>query len=90
MYKVVWNVLYKTKLWKKFIIITIFTYLEHSHGVDHCLFHLGRAHDIVVGQEVVTHGNQRVFGPALEPVHGTSRNQARELQWAGSEFLSNL
>lgn len=66
------------------------TYLEDTHGVDDGGLDSGCGHNVVAGQEVVGHGNQRVLGPALEPVHRAARNQPRELEWARSELLSDL
>lgn len=55
-------------------------YLECSHGNHHALLHvLGAAEFLVLGQEVMRYGHQGVPRPALEPVHGAARYQAREL-----------
>ena len=64
--------------------------MHDAHQVDDLLLDLGRAHDVEFGQEVVSHSNERVFRPALEPVHRAARYQSGELETALTEFLSNL
>ena len=64
--------------------------MHDAHQVDDLLLDLGRAHNVELGQEVVSHSNERVFRPALEPVHRAARYQSGELETALTEFLSNL
>ena len=64
--------------------------MEGAHGLHHTVLNSRRARDVEFGQEVVCHCNQRILWPAGKPVHGTTTNQARKLQGAISEFLSNL
>lgn len=55
-------------------------YLESSHGDHHALLHILRAAQVLVlRQEVMRYSHQGVPRPALEPVHGAARYQAREL-----------
>ena len=64
--------------------------MDDSHGLNHLLLDLRAAHDVKLRQEVVSHSNQSVLGPALEPVHGAARNQAWELEGSLPELLSHL
>ena len=64
--------------------------LEDAHRVDNSLLDRGCALDGEVGQEVVGDSDQRVLGPALEPVHGAAGNQTRKLERARSELLADL
>ena len=64
--------------------------VNQTHGLNDLFLDLGCAFDVEVGQEMVSYGNQSVLRPALEPVHGTPRDQTRELQGSSSELLSNL
>lgn len=61
-----------------------------THCLYHLFLHLRSTVNVELRQEVVGNGNQRILWPALEPVHGTARNQSRELQWSCTEFFSNL
>ena len=64
--------------------------MDDAHGVDDLLLDFLAAHDAKVRQEMVGHGNESVLGPALEPVHGATRDETRELQRTATELLSHL
>ena len=66
------------------------THLELSHGLNDSLFNRPRADDVVVGEEVVRHGDERILRPTLEPVHGTAGDQSGELERPTAKFLSDL
>lgn len=71
-------------------ISTIDSYLEQTHGPLDSGFDSWGAGNVKFCQEMVGDGNQGILGPALEPVHGTARNQPRELQRSAAELFSNL
>ena len=64
--------------------------MHDAHRLDDLLLDLFAADDVVLRQEVIRHCDQRLFRPALEPVHGTARDETREFQGAASELLANL
>ena len=64
--------------------------VEHAHGLDDLFLDLSATDDLKLRQEVVSHSYQGVFGPALEPVHGTAGDQTRELERATAELLTHL
>ena len=53
--------------------------MHDAHRLDDLLLDLFTADDVVLRQEVVGDGDQRLFRPALEPVHGTAGDKPREL-----------
>ena len=61
-----------------------------THSLDNLFLHLGGTFNVERCQEVVGYSNQSIFGPALEPIHGATGDQTRELEGAGPEFFTNL
>ena len=66
------------------------TIMDYTHGVDHLFLDLIAAHNREFPQEVVSHGNESIFGPALEPIHGAPRDQSGEFERPLAELFSNL
>ena len=64
--------------------------MHDTHGLNDLSLHLLTAGNVKVCQEVVSHCDKRLFGPALEPVHCTAGDQARKLQGSAAELLPNL
>ena len=61
-----------------------------SHCLDHLTFDLRTAFNVKLRQEVIRHSHQCLFRPTLEPVHGATRDETRELQRTTAEFLTHL
>ena len=61
-----------------------------SHRLNDLPLHLRTALNVLLRQEVIRHSHQRLFRPALEPVHRAARDEARELEGAAAELLTNL
>lgn len=68
----------------------MFSYLENTHGVDNAFLDSIRASYREDRKEMLSHSNQSILGPLTEPVHGTAREQTRELQRAVAELFTNL
>ena len=66
------------------------TVMDAAHGLNQLVLGFRAGHNVKVAQEVVSHRNQGVSGPALEPVHGAARDQPRELEGSLSELCSDL
>ena len=64
--------------------------MEDAHCAHHAVLSLRCTRDVKLGKEVICYGDQRVFGPAGEPVHGTAADQSRELQGAVTELFAHL
>ena len=64
--------------------------LKYSHRLHHLLLDLWRTLDLVVGQEMLSDGDQSVFGPSHEPIHSTPGDETGELQGTTSELFANL
>ena len=64
--------------------------MDDAHVLDDLFLDLCRAVHREVVEEVVGDGDQRVTRPALEPIHGTPRDEPRELEGPGPELLSHL
>lgn len=64
--------------------------MKESHGFDNLPLGLTGADNVIISKEVGGYGNQSLLGPAAEPVHGTARDQAGELEGPGPELLANL
>lgn len=64
--------------------------MEEAHRLHNLSFGVSGADDIIAWKEVGGHGDQRLPGPATEPVHGATWYQARKFQRPGAELLANL
>ena len=64
--------------------------VEDAHALNHLALHLLRTPDVVLGQEVVCYSDQRLFRPTLEPIHGATGNEPRELERPRAEPLPDL
>ena len=64
--------------------------MKDAHALNHLALHFFRTPDVVLGQEVVRHCDQRLFRPALEPIHGATGNEPWELERPRAEPLPDL
>ena len=66
------------------------TIVYNTHRINDLFLDLLATHDVVVGQEVTRYGDQRLFRPALEPIHGATGDETGELEGTRAELLANL
>ena len=64
--------------------------MKDAHALNHLALHLLRTPDVVLGQEVVGHCDQRLFRPTLEPIHSATGNEPWELERPRAEPLPDL
>ena len=64
--------------------------MNAAHGFNQLVLGLWAGHNVKFAQEIVSHRNQGISGPALEPVHGAARDQPWELEGSLPELLSHL
>ena len=64
--------------------------MEDAHALNHLALHFLRTPDVVLGQEVIRYSDQRLFRPTLEPIHGATGNEPRELKRPRAEPLPDL
>jgi len=64
--------------------------VDGAHHLNELSLGLVLADDLVLAEEVRRDGDERVLGPALEPVHRAAGYQAGELQRTVPELLADL
>ena len=74
------------------VLYTVFSnaIVDSTHVMDQLFLYFCCTVDFKVCQEVVSHRNQSVPWPALEPIHGAAGDEPGELQGAAAELLANL
>jgi hypothetical protein len=63
--------------------------VQIAHGGDQVGLCVRRANDFVAGEEVVGDRDERLFGPALEPVDRAAADEAWELERSVAELLAD-